>query len=447
MQTQISCPNCGTPYTAEIHQVIDVGRNPELKAALLSGQLNVAVCPSCGTAGQMASAIVYHDPDHELFIIHVPQELNLDQMQREQYIGQLTRQVVDNTPAEQRRAYMLQPTMMFTMQSFLEKVLETEGITKDMIERQRGQAELLNTLISADKDVQDHLISERGDEIDEVFFAMLRQYIEAASQLEDNKQMIPLVNLQAKLMTETEVGRQLEKQQIVLHSLNRAVKEAGGLSPAILLEYILKNQEDPALVDTLATVGLPAMTYEFFTGLTAEIDRHKLAGHEDAVDRLTNIRTELLQLQEDAQAQTQQLLSAANETLNTILEAEDMKPVLKDNINAIDDAFMYVLAAEISKAEGENLQDRLERLNDLRELIVEELEGQTPPEVRLLNKLVTAESDGDIQKLIDENRYLLSSDLVKIVEVLQDQAESNGQHELTDRLSLVKRLLQAELAQ
>ena len=33
---------------ADIYQVIDAGRQPQLKEMLLSGQLNYAVCPNCG---------------------------------------------------------------------------------------------------------------------------------------------------------------------------------------------------------------------------------------------------------------------------------------------------------------------------------------------------------------------------------------------------------------
>jgi hypothetical protein len=445
MYTQISCPNCGTNYTAEVHQVIDVGRNPELKAALLSGQINVAVCPSCGTAGQLASALVYHDPAHELFMVHVPQELNLDQVEREKYIGQLTREVVDNTPQEQRRAYMFQPMMMLTMQSFLEKVLETEGITKEMIERQRKQAELLNTLLTADKDVADHLISERASEIDEVFFAMLRQYIDAASQLNDDKQLVPLINLQARLMTETEAGRRLEKQQVALHGLNRAAKEAGGLTPAILLQQILKYQEDMDIVASLAQAGLQAMTYEFFTGLTNEIERQQLAGNEEAVERLSAIRSDLLQVQEEVQEQTRQVLGEAKEVLETILGAEDMQQALRANINKVDDAFMYVLSAETARAEETNDSESLEKLDALRDLLIAEAESQTPPEVRLLNKLVRAESEKELQQLAEDNRDLLSPDLAAVVDALLEQAESAGQQELKERLSAVKRLLLTEL--
>jgi hypothetical protein len=445
MYTQISCPNCGNNYTTEVHQVIDVGRNPELKTALLSGQINMAVCPSCGAAGQLSSPMVYHDPDHELFMVYVPQELNLDQVGREKYIGQLTREVIDNTPAEQRRAYMLQPLTMLTMQSFMEKVLETEGITKDMIERQRKQAELLNTLITADSDVADYLIKERAGEIDEVFFAMLRQYIETASQLNDNKQLVPLINLQAKLMTETKTGRRLEKQQIALHGLNRAAKEAGGLTPAILLTHILKNQEDPDLVRALAQAGLQAMSYEFFTGLTNEIERQQLSGNKQAVERLTAIRSELLQMQEEIQAQTRQILGAAQEALENILAAENMEQALMKNINKIDDAFMYVLAGETARAEETNQQERLDKLNTLRDLLVSEAESQSPPEVRLLNKLVGAESEEERRELIEENRELLSSDLVAVIDALQDQTESTGQEELNKRLAAVKALLVEEI--
>lgn len=445
MLTQINCPSCGTTFPTEVHQVIDVGRNPELKTALLSGQLNVAVCPSCGTGGQLSTAMVYHDPQHELFMIYVPQELDLDQLQREQYIGQLTRDVMDATPAEQRRAYMLQPKTVLTMQGFMENVLETEGVTKEMIERQQKQAELLNTLLVADQDVADHLIKERAGEIDEVFFAMLRQYIEAASQMNDDQQMVPMINLQAKLMTDTEVGRKLERQQIALHGLNQAAKEAGGLTPAVLLEQILKNQEEPELVSALGQAGLQAMTYDFFTGLTEEIERQELAGNAEAVERLSTIRADLLQLQEEIEAQTRQMLAEAEETLESVLAAEDMMQALQANANKIDDAFMYVLSAEVGRAEEANDEERLESLNSLRSLLVSDAEGQAPPEVILLNQLVRAESEDEMRQLVEENRELVTPDLVVVIDALQDQAGTSGQQELIDRLDRVKVVLLDEI--
>ena len=85
--------------------------------------------------------MLFHDAAHEMFIIFMPTELNMGQMEREQLIGQMARQVMDSMPSENRRAYMLQPQTMITMQSFMEKVLETEGVTKEMIQRQQKQLE------------------------------------------------------------------------------------------------------------------------------------------------------------------------------------------------------------------------------------------------------------------------------------------------------------------
>lgn len=445
MLTQITCPNCGTPFSAEVHQIIDVGRQPELKQMLLSGQLNVAVCPSCGAGGQLANAMLYHDPAHELFMMYIPQELQLDQMQQEQYIGRLTREVLDNTPLEQRRAYMLQPLTMLTMQSFMEKVLETEGITKEMIERQRKQVELLNTLAKADSDVVDYLIQERAGEIDETFFAMLKSYIERAVQMDDNDQLLPLVNLQAKLMMETVVGRRLEKRQIAMHRLNQDAKAAGGLTPSVLLRHVLLNQEDPETALAIAQAGVQAMNYEFFTGLTAEIEKQNLAGQPQAVARLTQLRADLLQMQEEMQQASQQIIQEAQKELNMILASNDMEQAVQANMNKFDDAFMYVLSAETAQAEESKDKERFDKLNQIRALIAEQVEGQTPPEIQLLTQLMYTETDEEMQQLLDDNEELLSDDLLKIVDLLQDQVKESGQEQLVDQLGRVKALIAARL--
>ena len=145
MQTQITCPNCGTPYVADIYQVVDVGQQPQLKEMLLSGQLNFAVCPNCGAGGRIATPLLYHDPAHDLFMIHIPQEMPMDQVRREELVGRLVQQVINQTPMEKRRGYMLQPQTMLTMQSFMERVWETEGVTPEMLARQQKQVCLLYT--------------------------------------------------------------------------------------------------------------------------------------------------------------------------------------------------------------------------------------------------------------------------------------------------------------
>ena len=445
MQTQITCPNCGVPYVADIYQVIDAARQPQLKEMLLSGQLNVAVCPNCGAGGRIATPLLYHDPAHDLFMVHVPQEMNLDQVRREELIGRMVQQVVNQTPMEQRRGYMLNPQTMLTMQSFMERVWGTEGVTPEMLARQQKQVDLLRTLATASADVQDYLIKERRNEIDETFFGILRAQIDATSQAGDPNQVNSLLNLQAKLMTQTEIGRRLEKQQIALHALNRDAQKAGGLSPEVLVKHIIANEQDETLVNAVALTGRSALTYEFFALLTAEVEKREKARDAAGAKRLGGIRDRLLEMQRELQEATQQVLREAQDTLNAILAAADPAEAVAANMGRIDDAFMHVLEARMSHAEQSGRREETEKLRQIQELILRQIQGETPPEVQLLTQLVSAPTKADRDQMLDAVPGLVSAELVQVVEMLQDQASNAGQSDLAGRLGVIRGELNARL--
>jgi hypothetical protein len=445
MHTQITCPNCQTPYTAEIHQVIDSDETPQLKQRLLAGQLNVAVCPNCGAGGQMMTPLLFHDAQHEMFIIFMPQELNMGQMEREQLIGQMARQVMDSMPQEKRRAYMLQPQTMLTMQSFMEKVLETEGVTREMIQRQQKQLELLQTLAKADKDVADHLIKQRMSEIDETFFAMLQQYIDAAAQMQDNKQLIPLTNLRAKLMTETKVGQEMERQQIALHALNREAKAQDGLSPELLLKHLSKHLDDENIQMALVRAGQGALNYHFFQHLTEEIEAKEKAGEKTAVQQLIAMRQRLLKIYDEMQAQSKRLLDEADKTLQALLAAEDKPAAIQAHMNEIDDAFMYLLSMRIAQADQEKRADEVHALNEIHQLILKEAENQYPPEILLLNELMESTTPDEQEKVLDEHQELLSAELIEVVDAVMKQFESAGQDDVNGRLRNIKSMIEARI--
>ncbi len=447
MQTQIQCPNCGTPYPVEVHQVIDVGQNPQLKEQLLAGQLNVAVCPSCGAGGPLTTPMIYHDPAHELFMIYVPQEMDMDSLQREAMVGSLTRQIVENTPQEQRKAYMFQPQQILSMQTFMEKVLETEGITREMIDRQRKQADLLTKLVGADADVQDYLIAENKNDIDDTFFAMLGQYISTMQQMNESERLIPFLNLQAKLMTETEAGKKVEARNVALHKFNRAAKEAGGLSPQLLLEHVIANQDDRTTVNTLIQMGSQAMNYDFFSGLTAEIEAQEAANNTDSAETLKSIRDELLDLQNQMQEASQQRLREAKDRLELMVQAPDTETAVKAGLQSVDDVFMYVLSAEISHAEQSNDNARLQSLTEIHDLIMRQVENQSPPEIRLINELMRTQDPIEQAALLDQNQEMISPEFLQVVDLLVDQLTESGQTQLADALRAIKPMVNERLQQ
>lgn len=446
MLNQIQCPRCQTPFTAEIHQVIDVGRNPQLKYELLNGSLNLFVCPNCGTSGQMATPLLYHDPEHELFMVHVPMELNLPHQERQRLIGQLVQEVMNQTPPEARRGYMLQPQEIISYQTFMEKILETEGITPEMIARQRRQSELLQTLSRADREVTDQLLKERADEIDETFFAMLHSLIEMAQQQGNNDQMIRLVNLQARLYTETEVGRWLEARQAALRAFQQEARKAGELTPEMLLKHVIKNREDEQTVSALISVGQQALNYEFFRLLTERIEAAAREHNKEEATALRNLRQELLGVQQEMQDASQRLLGQATETLQLLLDAEDKQKALQENIGRIDEPFMYVLSAMIAQAEQQGNQEQLQALQGIHNLILDEAEKQVPPQIRFINRLVRAGSEEAQRRLLDENRDQVTPELVQILDALGKQvaAEDDGSG-IGDEIQRLKAMVQARV--
>lgn len=449
MLTQISCPRCHTPFNAEIHQVVDVGRNPQLKYELLNGTLNLFTCPNCGTTGQMATPLLYHDPEHEMFMVHVPMEMNLPHQEQQQLIGKLVQDAMNQIPPEQRRGYMLQPQEIISYQTFIEKILETEGITADMISRQRDQARLVQDMIRADKATLDSLLVERASLIDETFFALLRSAVEAAQQ-RDDKDLIKLINLQARLYTETEIGRELERRQGVLRRFQQDVRKNEGLTPKILLDHILRHAEDEGTVDALVAMGQAALNYEFFNLLTQEIEDQARQKNKERARTLTAVRQRLLDFHNQMQEQSREILEEAMATLQAILDAENKEEAIRENMGRIDDTFMYVLSAMIAQNEQQKRIEQTAELKRVQDLIMGEAEKQVPPQIRVINRLLRAENEEDQRRILEENRALLTPELVQMLDALLREmtsaATEDGQAaDMAGRINKLKAMVEARI--
>lgn len=104
---QLACPSCGTRFRSLVYTLVDGGEQPELKAALLTGQLNVAVCPACGMASMLSAPLIYHDAGKQLFLVYVPQELNSQPQEIDRFIGDASAFLLRSVPNEAPRGYLL----------------------------------------------------------------------------------------------------------------------------------------------------------------------------------------------------------------------------------------------------------------------------------------------------------------------------------------------------
>ena len=68
---EIKCP-CGEVFEAELLSAISVSDNPELKEALIAGEINLVACPKCGNMFYAECFILYHDNENELIAFVYP---------------------------------------------------------------------------------------------------------------------------------------------------------------------------------------------------------------------------------------------------------------------------------------------------------------------------------------------------------------------------------------
>ena len=151
-KTQVNCPNCRQPVVVDVQQLFDVAKDPLAKQKLLTNAVNFLHCPTCSYQGLLGVPVVYHDPEKELLLTFFPPDLSKTINEQEKQVGPLISRIMDGLPNEKRKAYLLQPKSMLTYQTLIEKILEADGITKEMIEDQQTKVALIEKLIQAKND-------------------------------------------------------------------------------------------------------------------------------------------------------------------------------------------------------------------------------------------------------------------------------------------------------
>jgi hypothetical protein len=258
--TSINCPNCRTPFTAPVQQIIDAQADPEAKTMLLSGQLNAVFCPSCGFQGALNTPFLYHDAELELALVYMPMELGATDLERQKAIGDLTNRLMQRLPAEARKGYLLQPRTFLTMESLRDALLEKDEATRELLEAQQRRIELLEELRQLDP--QDTLAlaefaGTHDDEIDLLFFQVLDIIVSMGEEGDAAGELARLGRLRDILLEKTTAGRSLLAQQRAVEALN------ADPTRATLIEQLVGTDDD-VVREALVTVGRQLLDYAFF---------------------------------------------------------------------------------------------------------------------------------------------------------------------------------------
>jgi len=431
-KTRINCPNCRQPIMADIDQLFDVGQDPTAKQKILAGSFNLAACPNCGYKGMIATPLVYHDPDKDLLLTYFPPELGMPINEQERTIGPLITRVTNSLPPEKRKAYLLQPQSMLTLQTMVERILAADGITKEMIQAQQERMNLLQRLMNASDESIDEIAVKEDALFDSDFYNLLNRLIEASAVNGDQESAKRLGDLQKKLIQKTTFGRQIQEQSKDVEAAVQALQSAGNsLTREKLLEMVI-NAPNQTQLSVLVSLGRPGMDYEFFTMLSDRIDRARDKDRE----RLTILRSQLLEMTQAIDRQMQERLFQAKKNITTIMQAKDIQGTMIQNLSLVDEFFVQAFNEEMEAARKSGDLEKISKLTQIEEVV--EKASAPPPEVELIQELLeAADSETELLKKLQEHRAEITPEFMEILSNLLVRTESGEDVELKVRLNKV----------
>ncbi|MCJ7520268.1 MAG: CpXC domain-containing protein [Anaerolineaceae bacterium] len=435
-RTQTTCPACHQPVIVEIQQLFDLTQEPQAKQKLLSNAVNAMHCPACGYQGMVAVPVVYHDPEKEMLLTFFPPNLNAPLNEQEKQIGPLINRVMTALPQEKRKAYLLQPQSMFTYQTLIEKILEADGITKEMLEEQKKRIKLLEKLLTSPKEGRLQIIKEEEKLFDIGFFTVFSRIVQSTVAQGDESSKKELLELQQLLFENTQVGKDLYGQAKETESALKALREAGkeGLTREKLLDLIITTKSDIGL-STVVSYARSGMDYAFFQLLSEKIDHTTDKAEKE---NFTGLREKLLTMTDEIDKRVKEEFENSKTLLESILKAENIEEEVMKNIESVSDFFVQNLESELSLARKKG---DLERINKLEQVMVVIEKVSSPSDgVKLLEAMLVSKTEEEIDTLLTENKDRITEEFQALLNNVIAQTENQpSQKEVSDKLRSIFR--------
>lgn len=418
---QLNCPACRAPMRARLFTVIDAASQPELKQALITEQLNLAICQSCGNPVALAAPLIYHDHEKRLYLVHFPTQLNARPEDQQRFIGDVTARLMRALPADAHRAHLLAPRHFLTIEALVDVILEGDGITREMLQAQQRTFTMLTALLGAlERDVNEfeQLVLADPAAFDESFFATL-DALYRANDAAGRSDATTLLN---------ELRGRLEAL------LAGAAMRAEPVDEALLAQLLAV---DDAGLEALVRQHREAIGYEMVLAIGMRIDDALNADEHGAASQLEARRDALIAIIERLDQELQAQLEAAANLLREVIVADDLSAVLRDHLAQLDDAFTTVIEANLDNARRAHRDDIVERLEAIRTTAQQVRDEALTPEERFIRELLAAETPQAATRRLRQSPAQITTALVRRMNELADTLAGQGK---TDEADLVRRL-------
>jgi hypothetical protein len=185
----------------------------------------------------------------------------------------------------------------------------------------------------------------------------------------------------------------------------------------------------------------PLLDYSFFQELTRRIEQ---AAPEEA-ESLRELRKELLELTERLDKEAQALQESKVRLLQEVLASDDPADALRERRDEVDLILMTVLTASLNQAQSSGDEEKAKQLMALNETVLSILQEGLPPQLRLVNELLSAEYPDETRQLLEEHGKEWNAEILELLDTLISDLESQGRKEAAVRLKDVRNQAEAIL--
>ena len=154
--------------------------------------------------------------------------------------------------------------------------------------------------------------------------------------------------------------------------------------------------------------------------------------------RLEELRQLMTSMQEQQTQSRQAVAQQVQQILQEVLQATDPEAKLREFAEYIDENFLGVLAANIQAAQRNNSLAAARRLQKVYEQAMAVVQESMPPQMQLLNQLLTAPDKAALNQLLQEHRNLLNREFVETLKELEGQMRQSNRQEIADRIKSLR---------
>jgi len=175
------------------------------------------------------------------------------------------------------------------------------------------------------------------------------------------------------------------------------------------------------------------LDYAFFQQLTARIEAADEAGKQ----KLIALRKEIQQVRDKIDEASRAYMEEKANLIQKIAASDKPLEVARQHDSEIDDAFFALLQANAQEAQRRGDEQTLKVLSSVNEIAMQVVAERQPPEVQMINLLLTANYPDETEKLLNDLKDVTDDRLISLMAQFADQLAQQDRTDLSAKLTRI----------